>query len=219
MEPQNQPMPTVSQEPDNIMPPPPQKSSKVWIVLTILLAISLIAVSVFGYYKWQQYRTLTGNLGAQINALQNQVKSLTATAVGEEVSSETYKVPSLGIKFIPSGELGNLAYFTRTLSNSEKVAYFSTSPLMTLQESVATNPGNEVICGPGAIGAIFVSPNAPTNTNGQPLPADQYVKVGNSYVSVTSPQNVCSTNKQVEELQNKQIELFKKSVLSSAKAL
>ncbi len=79
MEPQNPQMPTSNQMSDNIMPPPPQKSSKVWIVLTIILAISLIAVSAFGYYKWQQYRALTGNLGARINALETQVAALQAS--------------------------------------------------------------------------------------------------------------------------------------------
>lgn len=73
MEPQNQQVPTSNQMSDNIMSPPLQKTSKIWIVFTIILAIALIAVSVFGYYKWQQYRTLTGNLGARINALENQV--------------------------------------------------------------------------------------------------------------------------------------------------
>lgn len=72
-------MPVTNQAPDNIMPPPPPRSSKIWIVFTIILTITLIAVSAFGYYKWQQYRTLTGNLGAQINALQNQVAAQQAS--------------------------------------------------------------------------------------------------------------------------------------------
>lgn len=73
MQPQDQQMPMTNQPSDNIMPPSPPKSSKIWIVFTIILTIALISVSVFGYYKWQQYRTLTGNLGARINALETQV--------------------------------------------------------------------------------------------------------------------------------------------------
>lgn len=73
MEPQNPQMPVTNQAPDNIMPPPPQKSSKVWIVLTIILAVSLIAVSAFGYYKWQQYKKLVGSLGADVNSLNAQL--------------------------------------------------------------------------------------------------------------------------------------------------
>lgn len=81
-------IPTSNQSPDNFMPPA-QKSSKIWIVFTIILAIALIAVSVFGYYKWQQYRTLTGNLGAQINALQNQVASLDKQLAAAKLNQKT----------------------------------------------------------------------------------------------------------------------------------
>lgn len=59
--------------------------SKVWMVIAIIAIVLLIAESIFGYYKWQQYRTKVGNLGAEINSLQNDVQSKQAAMSDKNV--------------------------------------------------------------------------------------------------------------------------------------
>lgn len=48
------------------------------MIAAILLALALIGVCVFGYFKWQAYREQTGQLGARIAALESQVQALEA---------------------------------------------------------------------------------------------------------------------------------------------
>ncbi len=66
------PQPQVPQS-EVMAPVESQKSGKIWMIIAIVAIIALIVVSAFGYYKWQQYRTKVGNLGAEINALKSMV--------------------------------------------------------------------------------------------------------------------------------------------------
>lgn len=85
----SQPQPQVQHAPENHAMNLPQKSSKGWMIVAILAIIVLLAVSALSYYKWQQYKTLVGNLGARINALENQVTSLEKQLAATKVTTKT----------------------------------------------------------------------------------------------------------------------------------
>lgn len=70
MPPQDQQNPQQVVDPStNTFVPPPQKSSKLWMIIAILAIVALLAVSGFAYYKRQQYLTKVGSLSADVNAL------------------------------------------------------------------------------------------------------------------------------------------------------
>jgi len=115
----------VSQQPmqdpvmNNVMPEP-AKSSKVWMIMAILAIVALIGVTVFGYYKHSQYRTLVGNLGAQINGLQNQVKSLEIQLTAAQAKSPTAATAQTDTQQIISATQ-NYALATNTAVKSASV--------------------------------------------------------------------------------------------------
>ncbi|MDQ5943828.1 MAG: hypothetical protein QG675_596 [Patescibacteria group bacterium] len=218
MEPQNPQMPVTNQAPDNIMPPPPQKSSKVWIVLTIILAISLIAVSVFGYYKWQQYRTLAGNLGARINALENQVKALQSDqSITSTTTSKVFRnIPELGVKYPITTENKELSYEFKSRNDNGVVfglTTFSSVPLVNSEAKLSPTNTNTSPCSvnSGALGSIgkYNEGQKYFDKPVEQLEGEFVKRIGNSYYVYTPPQSSCSTNAEITQLQTQSIPIAK----------
>ncbi len=103
-------MPPQNQMPEaNFQAEMPQKSSKAWMIIAILLGLLLIAESVFGYYKWQEYKKLAGSLGADVNSLNAQVAALNAQIATISKTAQSATSTSDSAAIVKSSEIYALA--------------------------------------------------------------------------------------------------------------
>lgn len=200
MAPMQSPMPEI-----NTMPP--KSGGKAWMVIAILMTIALIAVSAFGYTKWQAYRTKVGDLGSQVNALQAQVTELQAAATTASLA----KITELGIQFAKPTDAIDAFYFVSKNTEGNQVASFSSPALQVLAALNPSTPAVTNACG----------------LNSAPLGTVTQVKAGTlikgvkveevkdtdllivkkqdvNYYLYNAPTAQCSTVKVVQDLQAKQ---------------
>jgi hypothetical protein len=220
--------PAPQPEPINPMPevtPSTMKhksGGKVWMVIAILAIIALIGLSAFGYYKWQQYRTLTGNLGAQVNALQAQVDTLTA----EAATTSVLKIPEMAVQMTKPADAKDAYYFVAKNAEGNQVASF-TSPA--LQMLAAVNPSTPAVknaCGlnDAPLGTI-TQVKAGTLIKGVKVEDVKNTNVlvvkkqDASYYVYTAPAAQCSTVKLVQDLQTKQAQSLQDTFNTNLAAL
>ena len=182
----NQPVRPVEPTPTtNVMPP---RKPKGWMITSIILIIVVIAMAAFGYYKWKQYRTLTGQLGAQISALQAQVaeleSQLAATQSKSSNSSQYLKITQWGVELIPGSSLTDLQYSLKT----NDMAQFQSA---TLNQKMNTNATSTTACGAGSLGVISRGKAGQEFTSTTFDKATGAVKVGDYYYVYQQPGSGC----------------------------
>ncbi len=199
-------------------PMPGKKGGKGWMIVAILAIILLIATIGFGYYKWQAYRTKVGDLGAQVNALQAQVDTLTAAAA----STTILKISEFGVQMNKPADAKDAYYYVSKNAEGNQVASF-TSP--GLQNLAATNPSSPAVsnaCGLNSapLGTI-TQVKAGTLIKGVKVEdvknTDTLIvkKQDVFYYVYTAPTAQCSTVKTVQDLQTKQAKSLQDSFNTS----
>ncbi len=199
--------PTTQMPESNPSPMPVKKGGKGWMIVAILAIILLLITIGFGYYKWQAYRTKVGDLGAQVNALQAQVDTLTAAAA----STTILKINEFGVQMNKPSDAKDAYYYVSKNAEGNQVASF-TSP--GLQNLAATNPSTPAVtnaCGLNSapLGTI-TQVKAGTLIKGVKVEdvknTDTLIvkKQDVFYYVYTAPTAQCSTVKAVQELQTKQ---------------
>lgn len=188
----------------------PQRSraKTVWMVIAIISIIALIAVSAFGYYKWKQYKTLVGDLGARINALENQVNDLDAQVVVLKTTSTTvsttsfFEIKDWGVRFKLTPKIAGLVGV-----NNSSAASFSTIGLMSLafqKNESSASPFQKCNPSENPIGGLERG-KAGQERNGTTFDKIQgAIKIGEYYYIQAGPQSTCSNNSQVTTLETDQ---------------
>ncbi len=206
---QDQQVQDAMQNPDaQINLPHRSKAKTVWMIIAILLFIALIAVSALGYYKWKQYRTLVGDLGARINALENQVNDLNSQIVVLKttnvivVNASYYEIKDWGVRFKQPTKLAGLVSVNNTQATS-----FSTLGLMALayqKNESSASPFQKCNPNENPIGGLQRG-KAGQEVNGTTYDKVQgAIKIGEYYYSHVGPQSTCSNNTQVTTLETDQ---------------
>ncbi len=219
--PQSSPLEPTSQMPES-NPMPAKKGGKGWMIVAILAIVLLIATLAFGYYKWQAYRTKVGDLGAQVNALQAQVDTLTTAAA----STTILKINEFGVQMTKPADAKDAYYYISKNAEGNQVASF-TSP--GLQNLAATNPSSPAVsnaCGLNSapLGTI-TQVKAGTLIKGVKVEdvksTDTLIvkKQDVSYYIYTAPATQCSTVKTVQDLQAKQAKSLQETFNTSLAAL
>jgi hypothetical protein len=188
--------------------PQRSKAKTVWMVIAIISIIALIAVSAFGYYKWKQYKTLVGDLGARINALENQVNDLNSQIVILKTTNVVvatasyYEIKDWGVRFKQPAKLAGLVSV-----NNTQAASFSTLGLMSLayqKNESSASPFQKCNPNENPIGGIQRG-KAGQEVNGTTYDKVQgAIKIGEYYYSHVGPQSTCSNNSQVTTLETEQ---------------
>lgn len=201
---------------------PPKKGGKVWMVIAILAIIALIGVGAFGYTKWQAYRTKTGDLGAQVNALQAQVDELTAAAS----ATGALKITELTVQMTKPADAKDAFYFMSKNSEGNSVASFTSPALQILAAANPATPAVKNSCGlnDAPLGTI-TQVKAGTLIKGVKVEevknTDLLVvkKQDVNYFVYAAPATQCSTVKLVQELQAKQAKSLQTSFDTNLAAL
>lgn len=154
-------MPSQNQKSEsNLQDEMPQKSTKIWMITSILLGLVLIALSVFGYYKWQQYKKLVGSLGADVNSLNAQIANLNAqlAIISKTSQSTTTQTDAQKIKTV----INNYCAAQLDPTTSKSLSFFTGSKTINLSSdklSATINGQCALTSGTGATTFILKKAN------------------------------------------------------------
>ncbi len=181
-----------------------KSNSKVWIVVSAVLLVILVAVSIYGYMSIQKLNKQLKDQQAQITELQDKKKTLedaasaaasaaVKTAANVVDSKSFIEVKELGFKLPLSDDIRNLNYFV-----NDNTAYFSTRELQAIAKKADT--GLKLFCAPADIPLGVITKFA-NSTDAGP---DQQKNLGTFVLGYAPPQATCSNNVAAEDMQTKQ---------------
>lgn len=181
-----------------------KSNSKVWIIVSVVLFVILIAVSIYGFMSVQKLNKQLKDQQTQINELQDKKKTLedaasaaaaaaVKTAANVVDSKSFLEIKELGYKLPLTDDIRNLEYFV-----NDNTTFFSTRELQAVAEKADT--GSRMFCAAAdlPLGAITKFANS---TDAGPT---QQKNIGTFVLGYAPPQAPCSTNVAAQELQTKQ---------------
>ncbi|MSR89632.1 hypothetical protein EXS53_01755 [Patescibacteria group bacterium] len=191
--------------------PKKDKSKKVWIIISIVLALALVGVGVYGFLKMRDYNKQINDLKAQVTTLQDGKKALedaasaaaaAAAKAAVKASATNYlEVKELGYKLPLSEDIKDLQYFVDGTTTS-----FSTGSLQSKAYAAdQSEPGMYCSIGFSPLGKVSRFANA---TDAGPT---QQKALSGFVLGYSSPQADCSSNQTVITLQNAQRASFLKA--------
>ncbi len=191
----------------NIKLPKKDKSKKVWIIISIILALALVGAGVYGYLKMRDYNKQINDLKAQVTTLQDGKKTLedaasaAAKIVVKAATTNYLEVKELGYKLPLSEDIKDLQYFVNGTTT-----FFSTGSLQSKAWAVDKgDPGKYCSLGTLPLGAISkfadVTEAGPT----------QQKALSGFVLGYAPPQANCSTNQATIDLQSTQKASFVKA--------
>ncbi len=181
------------------------KSSKLWIILAVILSFALVAVSIYSYMNIKNLNKKVTDQQAQITELQNKKKTLedaaaaaasaaTTAATNALTSSNFVEVKELGFKLPVTDGIKDLQYFV-----NDKTVFFSTKSLMSSAWGADSSDAAKY-CAPGVLPLGAISKFSNTTEAG---PTEQK-NLGTFVLGYSPPQANCSNNAATIDLQNKQ---------------
>ena len=187
--------------------PKKDKSKKVWIIISIVLALALVGAGVYGYLKMEDYNKQINDLKAQVTTLQDGKKALedaasAAAKIVVKASATNYlEVKELGYKLPLSDDIKDLQYFVNGTTT-----FFATGSLQSKAWAVDKgDPGKYCSLGTLPLGAISkfadVTEAGPT----------QQKALSGFVLGYAPPQANCSTNQATIDLQSTQKASFVKA--------
>ena len=187
--------------------PKKDKSKKVWIIISIVLALALVGAGVYGYLKMEDYNKQINDLKAQVTTLQDGKKALedaasaAAKIVVKAATTNYLEVKELGYKLPLSADIKDLQYFVNGTTT-----FFSTGSLQSKAWAVDKgDPGKYCSLGTLPLGAISkfadVTEAGPT----------QQKALSGFVLGYAPPQANCSTNQATIDLQTTQKASFVKA--------
>jgi len=187
--------------------PKKDKSKKVWIIISIVLALALVGAGVYGYLKMEDYNKQINDLKAQVTTLQDGKKALedaasAAAKIVVKASATNYlEVKELGYKLPLSDDIKDLQYFV-----NDTTTFFSTGSLQSKAWAVDKgDPGKYCSLGTLPLGAISKFADA---TEAGPT---QQKALSGFVLGYAPPQANCSTNQATIDLQTTQKASFVKA--------
>ncbi len=176
------------------------KSPKVWIIITILLVLLLVAISIYSYMTIKNLNKKVTDQQAQITELQNKKKTLedaagaAATATTNAVASaQLYSIPELGIKIKLDDNLKGLLY---SYDQANGVAGFTTRDLAYKVNTTAgpykTDNPYSVYTGTLGLVSVLNTPNQPGCEASCPQNISQLSN--NKYILYSHPQSLATDN-------------------------
>ena len=200
-----------SQADHSIELPKKDKSKKVWIIISIVLALALIGIGIYGYIKMKDYNKQINDLKAQVVTLQDGKKALedaasaaaaAAAKVVVKASTGNYlEVKELGYKLPLSDDIKDLQYFV-----NDSTTFFSTGSLQSKAWGAdSSDPGKYCSLGTLPLGAVSKFANAADAGPTQQKALSGFV------LGYAPPQANCSTNQATIDLQTAQKASFVKA--------
>ncbi|MEI6741981.1 MAG: hypothetical protein WCK71_02580 [bacterium] len=187
--------------------PKKDKSKKVWIIISIVLALALVGAGVYGYLKMEDYNKQINDLKAQVTTLQDGKKAFedaasAAAKIVVKASATNYlEVKELGYKLPLSDDIKDLQYFV-----NDTTTFFSTGSLQSKAWAVDKgDPGKYCSLGTLPLGAISKFADA---TEAGPT---QQKALSGFVLGYAPPQANCSTNQATIDLQTTQKASFVKA--------
>lgn len=176
------------------------KSTMLWVIISIILLVALIGLGVYGYMQINKLNKQAKDQNATIAELQNKKKTLedavsaAAKAVTQTVSSNYLEVKELGYKLPLSDDIKDLQYFV-----SDTTTFFSTRALQSSAwKANKTDPTKYCSLGALPLGAI-----SKFNSAADAGPTQQKALTG-FVLGYAPPQSSCSANQETINLQNTQ---------------
>lgn len=187
--------------------PKKDKSKKVWIIISIILALAIVGAGIYGYLKMRDYNKQINDLKAQVMTLQDGKKALedaasaAAKIVVKAATTNYLEVKELGYKLPLSDDIKDLQYFVNGTTT-----FFSTGSLQSKAWAVDKgDPGKYCSLGTLPLGAISkfadVTEAGPT----------QQKALSGFVLGYAPPQANCSTNQATIDLQTTQKASFVKA--------
>ncbi len=206
-------------EPNHIKPNHLGRPRRAW-GRYIFTAIVLIGLAVAGWYGYRYINTINQSkteLSEQVQALksdtarlQNELNS-NKTPASTQGQDNVVVFKELGVQIRPDISALDIVYVYSkedTGGVAAEYADLTTRRLMGAANSDVTsgriNANNSMKCGPGWLGAIVRQKTA--ITGGDPKLTK---KIGDYYYAYAPPQNLCSENKSVQDIEKAQIELLR----------
>ncbi|MEI6581657.1 MAG: hypothetical protein WCN86_02180 [bacterium] len=187
--------------------PKKDKSKKVWIIISIILALAIVGAGIYGFLKMRDYNKQIDDLKAQVTTLQDGKKALedaasaAAKIVVKAATTNYLEVKELGYKLPLSDDIKDLQYFVNGTTT-----FFSTGSLQSKAWAVDKgDPGKYCSLGTLPLGAISkfadVTEAGPT----------QQKALSGFVLGYAPPQANCSTNQATIDLQTTQKASFVKA--------
>lgn len=191
----------------NIQLPKKDKSKKVWIIISIILALAIVGAGIYGFLKMRDYNKQIDDLKAQVTTLQDGKKALedaasaAAKIVVKAATTNYLEVKELGYKLPLSDDIKDLQYFVDGTTTS-----FSTGSLQS--KAYAADKSD-----PGMYCSIGFSPLGKVSRFATATEAGQLKQkaLTEFVLGYSSPQADCSSNQTVITLQNAQRASFLKA--------
>jgi len=191
----------------NIQLPKKDKSKKVWIIISIILALAIVGAGIYSFLKMRDYNKQIDDLKAQVATLQDGKKALedaasaAAKIVVKAATTNYLEVKELGYKLPLSDDIKDLQYFVNGTTT-----FFSTGSLQSKAWAVDKgDPGKYCSLGTLPLGAISkfadVTEAGPT----------QQKALSGFVLGYAPPQANCSTNQATIDLQTTQKASFVKA--------
>lgn len=187
--------------------PKKDKSKKVWIIISIVLALAIVGAGIYGYLKMRDYNKQINDLKAQVTTLQDGKKALedaasaAAKIVVKAATTNYLEVKELGYKLPLSDDIKDLQYFVNGTTT-----FFSTGSLQSKAWAVDKgDPGKYCSLGTLPLGAISKFADA---TEAGPT---QQKALSGFVLGYAPPQANCSANQATIDLQTTQKASFVKA--------
>jgi len=187
--------------------PKKDKSKKVWIIISIVLALAIVGAGIYGYLKMRDYNKQINDLKAQVMTLQDGKKALedaasaAAKIVVKAATTNYLEVKELGYKLPLSDDIRDVQYFVNGTTT-----FFSTGSLQSKAWSADKgDPGKYCSLGTLPLGAISKFADA---TEAGPT---QQKALSGFVLGFAPPQANCSTNQATIDLQATQKASFIKA--------
>lgn len=166
-------------------------TNKVWVILSIITIITLIAIGVYGFIVVRKFNKQISDQKDQINELNNKIKEkdekisdLEKTQSSQAEQNDFFKITQFGVEFKLSSGLLDLKYI---LKDSNTVTFESPS----LNEKMNKNATPAEACGAGSLGFII------RGKAGQSVYSTTYdklsdaIKIGDYYYVYQQPGSGC----------------------------
>lgn len=199
-------------------PIPAKGSSKVWMIATIVLAIALVGLAIYGYMKIKNLNNEITGQKTEIANLQNTKKTLqdtassAATAAAKVISdsSSSRTIPELGVKYKVMPDNANATYeYSVIISDGStyQSAKFSSTDLILANAKTVGSNDNRCLASDGPLGNItlYKAGQILFDKKVEDQIGPNVKKIGSNFYVKQTPQSTCSDDKAVQDLQTSSI--------------